>query len=100
MAEGPKIASDLMVDRAKALAITPVSRETAAKLALFVDELLRVSQHTNLIARSTIPNIWVRHIADSLQLLPLAPDARCWIDLGSADVGFRDATRCRHPARS
>ena len=87
MAEGPKIASDLMDDRAKALAITPVSRETAAKLALFVDELLRVSQHTNLIARSTIPNIWVRHIADSLQLLPLAPDARRWIDLGSG-AGF------------
>ena len=37
--------------------------------------------------RSTIPNIWVRHIADSLQLLPLAPDAKCWIDLGSG-AGF------------
>jgi 16S rRNA (guanine527-N7)-methyltransferase len=90
MAESPKtdlLASDLAADRARALAITPVSRETAAKLALFVGLLLRVSQHTNLIARSTIPNIWVRHIADSLQLLPLAPDARCWIDLGSG-AGF------------
>ena len=49
--------------------------------------LLHVSQHTNLIARSTIPNLWTRHIADSLQLLPLAPDAKCWIDLGSG-AGF------------
>ena len=90
MAESPKtdlLTLNLAEDRAKALALTPVSRETAAKLELFIDELLRVSQHTNLISRSTIPNIWVRHIADSLQLLPLAPDARCWIDLGSG-AGF------------
>jgi 16S rRNA (guanine527-N7)-methyltransferase len=90
MPESPKTNSslpDLADDRAKALTLTPVSRETAAKLDLFVDKLLHVSQHTNLIARSTIPNIWVRHVADSLQLLPLAPDAKCWIDLGSG-AGF------------
>ena len=38
---------------------------------------------TNLIAPSTIPHLWTRHIADSLQLLELAPAARIWIDLGS-----------------
>jgi 16S rRNA (guanine527-N7)-methyltransferase len=80
-------AADLGADRASALEMVPVSRETAAKLELFVDKLLHVSQHTNLIARSTIPNIWTRHVADSLQLLPLAPDAKCWIDLGSG-AGF------------
>ena len=37
----------------------------------------------NLIAPSTIPTIWTRHIADSLQLLPLAPNANRWIDFGS-----------------
>ena len=41
----------------------------------------------SLFARSTIPRIWTRHIADSLQLLDLAPDARTWIDLGSG-AGF------------
>jgi 16S rRNA (guanine527-N7)-methyltransferase len=80
-------AADLAADRARALEMVPVSRETAAKLDLFVDELLRVTPHINLIARSTIPNIWIRHIADSLQLLALAPDAKCWIDLGSG-AGF------------
>jgi 16S rRNA (guanine527-N7)-methyltransferase len=27
--------------------------------------------------------LWTRHIADSLQLLPLAPQAQVWVDLGS-----------------
>jgi 16S rRNA (guanine527-N7)-methyltransferase len=80
-------APDRTADRAQALEMVPVSHETAAKLDMFVDELLHVSQHINLIARSTIPNVWVRHVADSLQLLPLAPDAKCWVDLGSG-AGF------------
>ena len=80
-------ASDLAADRAEALKLTPVSRETTERLDAFVGILLRWSAHTNLIARSTIPTIWTRHIADSLQLLPLAPNAKCWIDLGSG-AGF------------
>src|SRR3954470_19236906 len=75
--------ADLAADRARALGMVPVSRETAAKLDVFVDHLLRVAPHLNLVARSTLPNVWTRHIADSLQLLALAPDANCWIDLGS-----------------
>src|SRR6185503_3778720 len=80
-------ATDLAADRARALEMLPVSHETAAKLELFVEELLRVSPVINLIARSTIPNIWTRHVADSLQLLALAPEAKCWVDLGSG-AGF------------
>ena len=79
--------ADLAADRARALETVPVSRETAAKLDLFVDKLLHVTPHINLIARSTIPNIWTRHVADSLQLLALAPEAKCWVDLGSG-AGF------------
>ena len=37
----------------------------------------------NLIAASTVPTLWTRHIADSLQLLAIAPLARKWADLGS-----------------
>jgi 16S rRNA (guanine527-N7)-methyltransferase len=79
--------ADLTEDRARALALTPVSRETAARLDSFVEHLLQVAPRLNLIARSTLPNVWTRHVADSLQLLPLAPDANCWIDLGSG-AGF------------
>ena len=70
-------------DRARALVLTPVSRETLERLDRFVALLLEWQQRTNLIAPSTVPHLWTRHIADSLQLLEFAPDARAWVDLGS-----------------
>ena len=79
--------SDLAADRAAALRLTPVSRETLRRLDLFVETLLAWNAKTNLIATSTVPHLWTRHIADSLQLIDLAPDARVWIDLGSG-AGF------------
>ncbi len=78
---------DLAGDRTRALALTPVSRETIARLDRFVAFLLEWQQRINLIAPSTEPTIWTRHIADSLQLLALAPEARIWVDLGSG-AGF------------
>jgi 16S rRNA (guanine527-N7)-methyltransferase len=74
---------DLAADKARALELTPVSRETEKRLDRFVDALLLWQQKQNLIASSTLPHIWSRHIADSLQLLPLAPDAKRWVDFGS-----------------
>lgn len=74
---------DLDADRARALALTPVSRETLARLDRFVELLLLWQQKTNLISPSTIPKLWTRHVADSLQLLDLAPQARVWVDFGS-----------------
>jgi 16S rRNA (guanine527-N7)-methyltransferase len=70
-------------DKAAALKLTPVSRETEARLDRYVDLLLQWQAKTNLVASSTLPNLWTRHISDSLQLLPLAPDAKIWADLGS-----------------
>jgi 16S rRNA (guanine527-N7)-methyltransferase len=78
---------ELAADRARALALTPVSRETLARLDALATALLVWSERINLIAKSTIPQLWTRHIADSLQLLDLAPDSRIWIDLGSG-AGF------------
>jgi 16S rRNA (guanine527-N7)-methyltransferase len=74
---------DLAADRTRALALTPVSRETTDRLDRFVPVLLRWQQRINLIAPSTEPHVWTRHISDSLQLIGLAPDARVWADLGS-----------------
>jgi 16S rRNA (guanine527-N7)-methyltransferase len=75
---------DLSEDRERAFALTPVSRETQARLERFVDLLLLWQQKTNLISPSTIPKLWTRHVADSLQLLDLAPkDVRTWTDFGS-----------------
>jgi 16S rRNA (guanine527-N7)-methyltransferase len=80
-------AFDLSADRARALELIPVSRETLARLDAFVDVLLLWQNKLNLVAGSTLSRLWTRHVADSLQLLPLAPRARAWVDLG-AGGGF------------
>jgi 16S rRNA (guanine527-N7)-methyltransferase len=80
-------ASALEKDRARALALTPVSRETATRLDRFVELLLKWQQTTHLVAASTVPHLWTRHIADSLQLIELVPKARVWADMGSG-AGF------------
>lgn len=67
-----------------------VSRETMDALEAFVAFLKRESVSQNLIAASTIEDIWSRHIVDSAQLLSFVeqggPDAK-WLDLGSG-AGF------------
>ena len=87
----PAFAQALAEDRDQALALIPVSRETSARLDRFVELFLEWQQHTNLIAPSTEQTIWTRHIADSLQLLLLAPKSQpgsqIWADLGSG-AGF------------
>jgi 16S rRNA (guanine527-N7)-methyltransferase len=75
--------SDRAADKAAALALTPVSRETEARLDRYVALLDQWQAKTNLVAPSTLPQVWTRHIADSLQLLALAPQARTWVDFGS-----------------
>ena len=74
---------DLAADRAAALALTPVSRETEARLDRFLDLLWTWQAKTNLVSPSTLPKLWSRHVSDSLQLLDLAPTAKVWMDLGS-----------------
>jgi 16S rRNA (guanine527-N7)-methyltransferase len=61
-----------------------VSRESLEKLEAYVAELARWQKTHNLIALSTTPQLWQRHIADALQLLPLLTGARSnIIDIGS-----------------
>lgn len=61
-----------------------VSRESYDKLLIFEKLLLTWQPYINLIAPSTIPDLWNRHIIDSLQLLPLMPKSTSAIaDLGS-----------------
>ncbi|TVQ56322.1 MAG: 16S rRNA (guanine(527)-N(7))-methyltransferase RsmG [Rhodobacteraceae bacterium] len=71
-------------DRAWVAATFDVSRETLARLDVYVALLARWSGAINLVARSTLDAVWRRHIADSAQLFALAPaTARTWIDLGA-----------------
>jgi 16S rRNA (guanine527-N7)-methyltransferase len=54
------------------------------QLERFAAMLVVENDQQNLIAASTIPTLWVRHIADSAQLLALDREGEgLWIDLGS-----------------
>ncbi|KTE06862.1 16S rRNA (guanine(527)-N(7))-methyltransferase RsmG [Sphingopyxis sp. H115] len=74
-------------DEARAWIANELSPTAAqwARLDRFAQMLVTENAQQNLIAASTIPTIWVRHIADSAQLLALdAGEGRgLWIDLGS-----------------
>ena len=77
------MASDLESDRDAALALFALPPETIRRLDIYT-ELLRKWQKTiNLVANSTLPQLWTRHIADSLQVSAAVPEARIWADLGS-----------------
>jgi 16S rRNA (guanine527-N7)-methyltransferase len=70
--------------RAAVLAALDVSRETTARLDTYAALLTKWNPAINLVAKSTLPEFWTRHILDSAQLLKLAPNsARHWADLGS-----------------
>lgn len=58
-----------------------VSRET--RLAAFVELLRDEAARQNLIAPSTLDQVWARHIVDSAQLLAHAPEHGLWLDIGS-----------------
>ena len=71
-------------DREAVLARLDASDEVARRLDAFVALLARWSARINLVAPSTLPEVWTRHVEDAAQLLPLAPPAaQRWIDLGS-----------------
>jgi 16S rRNA (guanine527-N7)-methyltransferase len=74
-------------NRARSLQLTPVSDDALARLDTFAALLIDWQSRINLVARSTLPQMWTRHIADSLQLLSHASVARTWVDLGSG-AGF------------
>lgn len=63
--------------------IYPVSRETMERLDHFVGLFSKWTKAINLTAPSTLPDVWRRHVADSLQLYALNPGPNRWLDLGS-----------------
>jgi 16S rRNA (guanine(527)-N(7))-methyltransferase RsmG len=60
-----------------------VSRETQQKLTHFSELFIKWAKTINLVAPSTLSDIWSRHIADSAQIFQILPEARQWADLGS-----------------
>ncbi len=65
-----------------------VSRETLDRLRAYEALLRKWNPAINLVAKSTLDDVWSRHFLDSAQIFDLAPkDARTWADLGSG-AGF------------
>lgn len=54
-----------------------------ADLARYGDMLAEGNEVMNLVGPASLPDYWRRHVADSAQLLAVAPDALRWADLGS-----------------
>lgn len=65
-----------------------VPRGTMARLDAFGALLCEENARQNLVSRASLDQVWLRHIADSAQLLRFAPSPRAsWVDLGSG-AGF------------
>ncbi|QCO55799.1 16S rRNA (guanine(527)-N(7))-methyltransferase RsmG [Pseudorhodobacter turbinis] len=61
-----------------------VSRETQNRLEIFVELVRKWNPVINLVSKSTLDQIWDRHIADSAQLYGLATgSALKFVDVGS-----------------
>jgi 16S rRNA (guanine527-N7)-methyltransferase len=61
-----------------------VSRETTSRLRIYASLLEKWNPRINLVAKSTLPHLWTRHILDSAQIFELAPHPIShWADLGS-----------------
>ena len=61
-----------------------VSRETIERLKTYEALLRKWTQKINLVARSTLDDLWARHFVDSAQIYRLAPHpVGHWADLGS-----------------
>ncbi len=60
-----------------------VSRETFERLNTYVNLVERWNPKINLVSRSSLKDIWTRHILDSIQVYENADRAKHWVDLGS-----------------
>lgn len=73
--------------RAAHALLASLSDDTLRRLSIFAKLLEKWQRAVNLVSRSALDELWVRHIADSLQVADAVPQARRWLDLGSG-AGF------------
>ncbi len=65
-----------------------VSRETLARMDAFLGLVEKWQPAINLVAKSSLPVAWERHVLDSAQLFAACPESAIqWVDLGSG-AGF------------
>ena len=73
-----------MIERLKAVTGRDVPRETVDRLEAYACLLREENHRQNLVARSTLSELWERHLLDSAQLVRFAPRPdSSWVDIGS-----------------
>ena len=67
---------------------TRVSRETITSLKKYEEMLIKANESLNLIGKSTIPQLWIRHYLDSAQVIDfIDKNTNSMIDIGTG-AGF------------
>jgi len=75
-------------DEARAFVAQRCASEAMVSLDALVASLRQENALQNLVSAASLDTVWTRHIADSAQLLDLAPDeVPVWLDLGTG-AGF------------
>lgn len=72
-----------VTDAASFAAVTGATPAQIADLEQYRSYLMDWNQRMNLVGPATLDVFWSRHAWDSAQILPLAPEAKTWADLGT-----------------
>jgi 16S rRNA (guanine527-N7)-methyltransferase len=67
--------------------LAELPEDTLRRLEIYAHLLEKWRRAVNLVGKSTLDDIWIRHFADCLQVSKAVPEARRWLDLGSG-AGF------------
>jgi 16S rRNA (guanine527-N7)-methyltransferase len=67
--------------------LADLPEETLRRLEIYANLLEKWQRAVNLVGKSSLDDLWIRHFADSLQVAEAVPEARRWLDLGSG-AGF------------
>jgi 16S rRNA (guanine527-N7)-methyltransferase len=67
--------------------VADLPEEILRRLDIYATLLEKWQRVLNLVGKSSLDDLWVRHFADSLQVSQAVPEARRWLDLGSG-AGF------------
>jgi 16S rRNA (guanine527-N7)-methyltransferase len=73
--------------RAAHVLLADLPEATLRRLETYAKLLEKWQRVVNLVGKSSLDDLWVRHFTDSLQVSDAVPEARRWLDLGSG-AGF------------
>ena len=79
--------SNVSIPRSAHPLLADLPEETLRRLEIYANLLEKWQRAVNLVSKSSLDDLWIRHFADSLQVSEAVPEARRWLDLGSG-AGF------------